>query len=302
MRIVRGVLVWCRPMSIRLLPSALLVLLLLAACDSSTASITEVAPVPLFSTGATVQALPQEAVRSEPIVVSDADLQALDLPIIMFHYVEPAPADPESMRAQLGVTPEELESQVKALSEAGFTFYTVSDAPALMARRLEPAQKRVILTFDDGYEDFYLNALPILQKYNAKATLFVVTGFLGKPEYLSVDQLKEVAKSPLVEIASHTVSHPDLETLNEEQQRHEIVDSKTDLEAIIGRPVWTFAYPLGHFDETSEALAAQTYIASVAIRGGRTQKPADIDTLRRLRIASLRGASLRLFLEGSDPL
>lgn len=277
--------------------------LLLVGCHSTTASLLPAAdPEPLFSTGATVATIARPTVMTAPAHVPESELQPLDLPIIMFHYVEPAPADPESMRAKLGVTPEELEAQVKALHDAGFTFYTVAEAPALMARRIEPAQKRVILTFDDGYEDFYLNALPILKKYNARATLYVVTGFLNTPDYLSTEQLLAVANSGLVEIGNHTITHPDLKLLDPEAQRREIVQSKADLEAMIGRPVTTFAYPLGHFDPTSEALAADHYEASVAIRGGRSQEPEDIDTLRRLRIASLRGASLRLFLEGSDPV
>lgn len=279
-------------------------LIMLSGCGSATASILPVIPAePLFSTGATVQAIPSP--QAEEIILPPVpafELRPLDLPIIMFHYVEPAPADPESMRAKLGVTPEELEAQVKALSEAGFTFYTVAEVPSLMARRIEPAQKRVILTFDDGYEDFYLNVLPILEQYDARATLYVVTGFLDKPGYLSTAQLQAIAASGRVEIGNHTVTHADLQFIDEEKQRREMVESKVALEALIGRPVTTFAYPVGHFDETSVKIAGEHYAASVAIRGGRTQNPEDIQTLKRLRVASLRGLSLRLFLEGSDPL
>ncbi len=286
--------------SAALTTAALLGALWLAAC-SATAIVASpsLVPEPLFSTGTTVQALPSPESLPAPERIPVSELQELDVPIIMFHYVEPAPADPESMRAQLGVTPEELESQVRALSEAGFTFYTVSEVPALMAGRRVPAQKRVVLTFDDGYEDFYLTVLPILERYRAKATLYVVTDFLNTPGYLSTEQLLAVAASDRVEIGNHTATHRDLQTLNQEEQRVEIVESKVVLERLIGRPVLSFAYPIGHFDDTSVAIAAETYVASVAIRGGRTQRPADIQTLKRLRIASLRGASLRLFLEGS---
>lgn len=250
------------------------------------------------SVNASGSALIAKAALEHPIVRDE--LRAIDLPIIMYHYVEPVYDPSDKLGVSLTTTPEDFEAQLKALSEGGFTFYTVSDVPALMARTITPADKRVILSFDDGYADFYAYVFPLLKKYHVKATLYIITDVLGTSDYLTADQVRELARSGLVEIGDHTLTHPDLPTLSPAQQAAQILESKKKLEAIIGGPVATFAYPFGHYNDESIRLAGSGYIASVSVKPGRLQTPADIQLLRRLRPDSLKGASLKLFLKGSD--
>src|SRR5690606_30844688 len=109
--------------------------------------------------------------------------------------------------------------------------------------------KPIVLTFDDNYQGFYDNALPILQELNFPSAVFVHTGFVGNKEgahpKMSWDTLKEISRNPLVTIAGHTISHPILEGMSEEAQRKELFESKQVLESQLGLPCNFLAYPEG---------------------------------------------------------
>jgi hypothetical protein len=94
----------------------------------------------------------------------------LKIPILMYHYIEyPDPND--KMRVALNVVPEVLDEQIKTLKDAGYVFLWATDAEQILKGKEEMPKKAVVLTFDDGYRDFYEYAYPILKKYNAKEDL-----------------------------------------------------------------------------------------------------------------------------------
>lgn len=100
-----------------------------------------------------------------------------------------------------------------------------------------------VLTFDDGLEDTYKIAYPLLKKFNYPFTIYITLNYLNRDGYISVDQLNILSKEPLCSIGAHTLSHPVLKTA--ENATEEIVKSKHDLEIIIGKEVVHFAYPYG---------------------------------------------------------
>ena len=109
--------------------------------------------------------------------------------------------------------------------------------------------KPVVITFDDGYADFYRNAFPILSKYGFTATVFVITGLMKAQrmcfrgtECLNLSELREL-HSRGISFGSHTVSHPDLRLLMEGEVEDELSGSKKTLEDALGTPVKSFAYP-----------------------------------------------------------
>ena len=117
--------------------------------------------------------------------------------VLMYHLVEETPF---TEHEELFVRPEDFEAQLRALSEAGYAFlfadeYGPTDTPS------------VILTFDDGYADNYTIALPLLQKYGAKATVFVAANLVGQAHYLTEAQVRALADSGCVRIGSHTMNH-----------------------------------------------------------------------------------------------
>ncbi|MBI4089642.1 MAG: polysaccharide deacetylase family protein [Candidatus Levybacteria bacterium] len=181
-------------------------------------------------------------------------LKSLAVPILIYHYIEYVKDEKDTIRKSLNTNPYLFTNQVETLRNAGYTFITASDLIDILEGKIRPPKKPVLLTFDDGYQDFYTDAFPILRRYNVKAVVYVVSGFLDMSNYLSTLQLKEIAKSGLVEIGAHTVHHLALKGLNSELAKSEIEESKKTLERLIDTPVVSFAYPDGSFDKTIEKL------------------------------------------------
>lgn len=106
----------------------------------------------------------------------------------------------------------------------------------------------VAFTFDDGFEDFYYNAFPILQQYRIPFVLFVVEDFIGEKGYLSKSQLKTILDSPLCEIGSHGKTHKILSKLTTEELVDEIVQSRINIESLLGCKITKMAYSHGNAD------------------------------------------------------
>ncbi|MGH9861128.1 MAG: polysaccharide deacetylase family protein [Candidatus Acidiferrales bacterium] len=121
-------------------------------------------------------------------------------------------------------------------------------------------RRTVILTFDDGYADFYSNAAPILLKLKLPAIVFLPTahvgrtnGWPGQPAWvkeeplMTWDQVKELADAG-IEFGSHTVNHPDLTQLAPTHLERELADSRREIEQRSGRTVAHFCYPYGKWN------------------------------------------------------
>jgi len=163
----------------------------------------------------------------------------------------------------LRVSPNMFEKQIAYLASNGWSFYTMAE---ITQKRETLPKKSVVITFDDGYEDNFTNAFPILEKYNAKATIYLVvdrhdrewsslrkaknnSGELRKEPKLQDEQIRKMISSGLIEIASHTLTHPNLSKLNHEQKHHEIFESKKIIEKLFNIECNSFCYPFGIFDE-----------------------------------------------------
>ena len=183
----------------------------------------------------------------------------VQIPILMYHAVHVM--DPsEASNANLIVAPDNFEAQIKAMVDAGYYFLTPEEAYKALTENALPAKKVVWLTFDDGNEDFYTIAYPILKKYKAKATNNVITGFVkkGNAGNLTVKQMKEMMAHGM-SFQSHTVNHPDLSVTDKATQKAELTDSIDFLEDKLNTKVNTIAYPSGRYNQTTLDLAKKTY-------------------------------------------
>lgn len=128
-------------------------------------------------------------------------------------------------------------------------------------------------TFDDGYEDIYRIFREKFEPDNIPMTVFMVSGYIGQPPYwdyahsfmrhLNREELLAMVDSGLVTIGAHTVNHPDLTILSSERKRREIIDSKKQLEDLLGREINYFSYPFGRFDrESIEIVREAGYTAA----------------------------------------
>ncbi len=190
-----------------------------------------------------------DEVAKQKKIFNLTEIPVYKVPILMYHYIEYVSDKNDTIRISLNTLPIILDEQIKTLKEAGYTFMSVNELSLVMNGKMQLPKKSVILTFDDGYRDFYTDAYPILKKHNAKATQYVVSGLLNSPNYMLKNQVKEIAKDGLVEIGAHTVNHNWLKDQAVEKLAFEISQSKVDLENLIKKPVTSFAYPYGAFDQ-----------------------------------------------------
>ena len=193
-------------------------------------------------------------------------------------------------RYEMNVTPEAFATQIAWLAEA---------CPLISLEAAAAGTPGVAITFDDGYRDNLIHALPVLEQHGCPATLFAVSACLGgtlpfekEPEtgaLLSGDELRELATRGIA-IGGHTRRHPRLSTLPEAAQEAEIAGCRSDLEQILGQPVTAFAYPYGaapDYDATSVRLVrAAGFTLACSNRYGPVQAGDAPFTLRRIGIDS----------------
>ncbi len=203
--------------------------------------------------------------RSAP---GGSGLGALHVPILAYHYVRTDRTPGDVLGQRLSVTPEQFAAQMDLLRRSGAHAVTLHDVVAALHGELALPSHPVVLTFDDGYDNFAFNALPVLQRDHLCATLFAVPGFLGRPGYLTAGSLRTVAAAG-VRIGAHTVDHLDLTRQPAAAVADQVTRSGDTLRALTGQPVRDFAYPYGTFDATAmAAVQAAGYDDAVALGNG----------------------------------
>ncbi len=219
------------------------------------------------------------------------------VPILLYHYVEYVQDKKDTIRQSLDITPNVFESQVQTLREAGYSFMTAKDLAAVLDGKAFLPPKPILLTFDDGHWDLDTVVLPILEKYQVKATAYIISGFIGGSDFMTPQQLEDVIGSGLVEIGAHTVHHFALKGLPFSVATTEIAQSKADLENTYHIHVVSFAYPSGSFDEQAIQLVKQAgYATAVSTIPGVEQNQLNRYFLYRLRPGYRTGQDLLEYL------
>lgn len=186
--------------------------------------------------------------------------QRIRVPVLMYHAVTSEVWGNES----LFVDPDVLERHFQYLLEEGYTPIFFEDL-----NHVTDYEKPVILTFDDGYLDNYEQLYPLLQAYQFKATIFVVTSSMdNRVTSMTSQQVKELSDSGLVSIQSHTVNHQVLTTLSPEEQEEELRQSKLAVARMTGREPFVVSYPTGAYTDTTRALAEEYYRFAVTVEEG----------------------------------
>lgn len=223
------------------------------------------------------------------------------VPILMYHQV--GPHRPGSRLNKWRVTEEDFGRHLGLLARRGYRGIALRELFADPAGGAGPGgsgERRVVLTFDDGFEGVRTRALPLLARHAFRATVFAVAGKPGGTNDWDAEEpgdrlLDEAGLRELdgagIEIGSHGLAHRALPGLADEELRQETSGSRERLEQALGRAVETFCYPYGAFDDRSvEAVKAAGYRAATVIRSG---IPADLSDPYRLR---------RVPVRGTDPL
>lgn len=218
--------------------------------------------------------------------------------ILMYHMVSEHRSGVKFNK--LRVPPAYFEQQIQWLSEEGWHFASMSE----LVQASELPVKTVVLTFDDGYQDNLLNADPVLDKYNAKATLYLVedrfdrdwstskkarhnSGELMREPKLSDAQLQEMLASGRWELGGHTRTHANLAKLDAAQREAEIGGARSSLAERFGVAVDSFAYPFGIYgpDDVVAARAAGFSTAVTTVEGIPTDLQAQAMELPRVKVS-----------------
>lgn len=184
------------------------------------------------------------------------------VPIVMYHHIEPNFVNSKDpILADLTMHPDQFEKNLKDIVNKKYTTIFPQEIFTELNSNPISIDKSIVLSFDDGYEDFYKYAFPLLKKYNMKSIVYLIVDKMGKHEgnndYLTWDQVKELQASGLVAIGSHTMTHPNLAGMTEKAQRYEIFESKKEIEEKLGITILDFCYPLGKYNATSVKLVEE---------------------------------------------
>ncbi|MDD5416100.1 MAG: polysaccharide deacetylase family protein [Candidatus Daviesbacteria bacterium] len=193
------------------------------------------------------------------------------VPILTYHYIAGNPNAKDIARDSLSVSPDKFEAQMQYLAQNGYTPITLDTLYGIFSRQTSVPAKPVVLTFDDGYIDFYTNAFPILRRFNFHAVSFIPTGLIGGSYYMNWGQIKEIASSGLVTFEGHTVNHANLASLSYADMLKQLIDSKNVIQANTGYPVNFISYPNGFTNGIVQAAARQAgYAGGVGVWYGKT--------------------------------
>ena len=199
------------------------------------------------------------------------------VPILAYHQVSEADDI-------YSVTAGQFEEQMAYLAEKGYNAISLKELFDFFDGKGNLPDKPIVITFDDGYEDNVLTALPIMEKYKMRSTVFVVPSLVGTTEYLSWEQVSEMQKHH-TEIGSHTMSHVGMNEISSVDQRRELQESKTALEEHLGQPITFFAYPYGQFTAITQQLLKDTgYRGACSGITGLNNKGTDVYALKRVNI------------------
>jgi peptidoglycan/xylan/chitin deacetylase (PgdA/CDA1 family) len=209
------------------------------------------------------------------------------VPVLMYHSIGVEEGNPIKMPA------EQFDAEMKYIKDQGYTTLTMDELYNYFENSVPIPDKSVVITLDDGYVDNYTGAFPILKKYGLKATIFMITSAVDtNPGFLTSAQLQEMEKYG-IEIESHTVTHPDLDTLSYSKQLSELTESKAALEKILGRTVEYVAYPTGKYnDDTLKAVKAAGYKMAFTTNGRWSDKSDGILTLDRVYVSTFHSMSV----------
>lgn len=233
--------------------------------------------------------------KSESQSIKVDTKKQIELPIIMYHHIDTIANVDKNDKIAVGlrVSPEVFERQLKYIRDNNYTTITSYDLADYMEAKKELPKKPILLTFDDGYKDNYVEAFPLLQKYKMKGDFAIITGGTNTSDYMSTDDLKSlVAKGH--SIASHTVNHcttaikinsntfqdsvvdsheksctkfATQEKLTTGQIRYEFQKSKEDLEKALGIKIKHLVYPYGFWNSQAVDIAKSigyTFATTVA--------------------------------------
>ena len=196
------------------------------------------------------------AVRPLLRLTNSVNSSAYRIPILMYHNISDEKEDHLHPYFRLNTSPEVFRSHMSILKKNDYNVIGPSDVANLLRDKKKIQKKTAVVTFDDGYEDFYLHGFPIMAEYGYTATVYLPSAFIGKKfrgkKCLSWKQINELANEG-INFGSHTVTHPQLYSLpGRTEVKSELRDSKNEIEDNLSAKISDFSYPYAFPEEHKE--------------------------------------------------
>jgi peptidoglycan/xylan/chitin deacetylase (PgdA/CDA1 family) len=271
--------------NVRLRAAAIAALALaLAGCGGSASSSSSTAAVKITPGGGHgATAPPVASTRSVPALIppANAPTRTVRVPVLTYHRVAALPAVGQ---LDLIVDPTNFAAELAALHDAGY--HTITQAQmfdALYGGAALPSRP-ILISVDDGYVDDVRTILPDLERLHMVATFFVITGRMTEPGFLTAEQIRLLDHAGM-DVGDHTAHHVDLRLLTASELQSETAGSRQALQAVLGHPVYSFAYPFGAYNDTViQAVHAAGFSMAYTTAGGVTQSTSAPLTMPRIHV------------------
>lgn len=226
---------------------------------------------------------------SKPLVVSPA-ARTIKVPILMYHHVGEPPAKASAMRRDLTVSASDFEQQAQWLHDQGFTSITLNDIYQYSQGKFTLPKKPVVFTFDDGYDDVFTDAIPILKKYGFVGSFGIITGYphlqMGDNFYASWQEIA-AAFDAGNEIVCHTQDHFD--GTNKKYSADFIFQNlsgcQNDISSHLGSVEPIMIYPYGHYNAVYLTQAKKAgFVMGVTVHEGDVINLDDLMEIPRVRV------------------
>jgi peptidoglycan/xylan/chitin deacetylase (PgdA/CDA1 family) len=218
-------------------------------------------------------------------VTAPAPGKPASVPILMYHHVQDLASDATELQLTWTVSPQNFDAQMALVARRGFHTITMGQLVAHLKGGKPLPAKPIVISFDDGWEEQYATAFPILKKYHLIGTFFVYTRPIDHGQFMTWAQLKEMSAAGM-DVQAHTLTHPHLRTLPPDEAMKEIADSKSIIETHLGKPVVAFAYPFGEYNVSIIDMVKRAgYESAVTLAAGYQQRADELFTLHRIRVS-----------------
>jgi peptidoglycan/xylan/chitin deacetylase (PgdA/CDA1 family) len=203
------------------------------------------------------------------------------VPILCYHQIRNWISTDGKMGKDYIVPIAEFKSQMKMLADSGYQTILPDQLYNYLVYGTKLPKKPIMLTFDDTKLDQYTNALPELKKYGFKGVFFIMTVSLGKPNYMSKAQVKELSDAGHV-IGSHTYDHQNVKKYQGEDWVTQIEKPTKTLKEITGKDVKYFAYPFGLWNKEAIPELKKRGFTSAFILAEKRDENDPLYTIRRI--------------------
>ena len=185
---------------------------------------------------------------------------AVTVPILLYHGIP----DQSAPNQRYSVSAARFEQQMKLLKEWGYTTISIEQLVNHLRNGHGLPTRPIVISFDDGYQNVFDNAYPIMERYGFTGTVYIVANRLGAEGFMNHDELRKLVENGW-EVGSHGMTHTEL-TQNHDLVRQEVLHSRLDINEALDIKVFSFAYPFGALDEfVASKVLDYGYSAAVGV-------------------------------------